>query len=80
MARDQYLECEDKCVVEVARNVMWKVVRSSFYIIENEQQQEERMLKKDLDHYVHNSQHVIHNKHYELLSAYYGFTSIKIYY
>ena len=36
--------------------------------------------KKDLDHYMYNSQCIIHNKYYELLSTHYSVTSIKIYY
>jgi len=49
---------------------MKKVDDSHVYIYENEKQQEGQMWKKDLDHYVHNSQRIVHNEHYELLSTY----------
>jgi len=53
---------------------MKKVDDSHVYIYENEKQQEGQMWKKDLDHYVHNSQRIVHNEHYELLSTYKGYT------
>ena len=52
---------------------------SCLYIYENEQRHKERMWKKDLDHYVHDSQRVIHDEVYELLSAHSGVSSIKSY-
>ena len=56
---------------------MKKVDDSHVYIYENEKRQEGQMWKKDLDHYVHDSQRIVHNEHYELPSAHCSVTSIK---
>ena len=77
MAGDQHLPRESqthhrgqKCHEESR----WE---SCLYIYENEQRHKERMWKKDLDHYVHDSQRVIHDEVYELLNAHSGVSSIK---
>jgi len=56
---------------------MKKVDDSHVYIYENEKRQEGQMWKKDLDHYVHDSQCIVHNEHYELPNAHCSVTSIK---